>query len=108
MELALTALVALCAGMAWFILYLQRDAANARAMVRELMELVDSIYRKSLDVPTVEPVTEPSPDPMLPTELAEFVAGFEEPEDREEMGSYMMARIQAGHDAEVIAQEFEI
>jgi hypothetical protein len=107
MELAFAALVALCAGMIWFIIYLQNQLTAAQTVVADLMELVDSIYRKSLEVPE-RLEEEPAVSKDLPQELAAFAAGFEDPDARTEAEEYMMARVQAGHDADAIAKEFEI
>lgn len=83
-----------------------RDEALSR--IRELEVQVASMHRQGLTV-TSEPIEEivtPPPAP-LPKEAAAWLAGFEDPDAREEMRAHVVARLQAQPDRpvhEIIAE----
>lgn len=44
----------------------------------------------------------------LPQEIAQFISGFEDADDREEYSEYIQSRLARGADALEIAREFEV
>jgi hypothetical protein len=69
--------------------------------------LLERFYEAKLEVPA-EPPDEAEPLPEIPTELAEFIGGFEDPDDQEEYTLYAQRELAKGREAMAIAQEFEV
>lgn len=88
---------------------LHRLCSARGTRIAELERQVDSLHAQGLAIHTPDTNhTEPQAQIELPQELAEFIAGFEDPDDREEYHEYVMARLQRGADAAEVAREFEL